>query len=83
VFAKVGKMGLQILRFLGHVGFLKDLPQFWKAISVALGAVLALTAFVFELVSPMPVLAQMVFFAALLVGGVRIVGALGHLGRIL
>ena len=76
-------MGLQILRFLGHVGVLKDLPQLWKAISVAVGAVLALTAFVFELVSQMPVLAQMVFFAALLVGGVRIVGALGHLGRVL
>jgi ABC-type multidrug transport system permease subunit len=76
-------MGLQILRFLGYVGVLKDLPWFWKAISVAAGAVLAVTAFVFERVSQMPVLAQMVFFVALLVGGARIMGALGHLGRIL
>ncbi len=41
------------------------------------------TAFVFELVSQMPVLPQIVFFTALLVGGVGIVGALGHLGRYL
>ena len=41
------------------------------------------TAFVFELVSQMPVLPQIVLFAALLVGGVGIVGALGHLGHYL
>ncbi len=42
-----------------------------------------MTAFVFELVSQMPDLPQIVLFAALLVGGVGIVGALGHLGRCL
>ena len=42
-----------------------------------------MTVFVFELVSQMPVLPQVVFFAALLVGGVGIVGPLGHLGRYL